>query len=90
MNLERLTNHPFMLRKRSGVEVAFNGLLSANQLTTFDATLPVEEGDTIKRTLPNGTAEHYLVVDTGFHDRFRTIAAHFQTRLRKETPLNAY
>jgi hypothetical protein len=90
MSLEGMMTDSFTLHKRSGAVVTFKGLLSPNQLTTFDAMLPVEEGDTIERTLPNGVVEHYLVIDTGFRERFSSIAPHFQMKVRKETSLNAY
>lgn len=52
-----------------------------------DASLPVEEGDRIKRTLPNGLIESYLVVDRGYYERVGGIPAHYQIEVRRETTI---
>jgi hypothetical protein len=50
-----------------------------------DASVPVEEGDRISRTLPNGLVESYLVLDRGFYEKFGGIPAHYQIEVRKES-----
>lgn len=55
-----------------------------------DASLPIEEGDSISRNLPNGLNERYLVLDRGFHDTFHSIQAHYQIKVRKESAISTH
>lgn len=50
-----------------------------------DASLPIEEDDTIIRNLPNGLVEKYEVLDSGFHEKFSSIPAHYQVKVKKLT-----
>jgi hypothetical protein len=49
--------------------------------------IPVEEGDTYERKLPNGIVEHYTVLDAGYHEGIRGIKAHYQSVVRKKTKI---
>jgi hypothetical protein len=59
------------------------------QISIHDITIPIEEGDTISRDLPNGLNERYLVLDRGFHDAFQAIPARYVTSVRKESAIPA-
>ncbi|MEX0597392.1 MAG: hypothetical protein WD512_12935 [Candidatus Paceibacterota bacterium] len=48
-----------------------------------DTSLPVEEGDTFIRKLPNGLIEKYKVLDRGFHEKFSSMPAHYQVKVHK-------
>jgi hypothetical protein len=48
-----------------------------------DVRLPIESGDKLTRTLPNGLTEDFIVDDPGFHTGFSGIAAHFQVKVRR-------
>ena len=50
-----------------------------------DASIPVEEGDRLVRSLPNGLRESYLVLERGYYDSFGRIPAHYQIEVRKES-----
>jgi hypothetical protein len=52
-----------------------------------DGRLPIEEGDIIERSLPNGLTERYAVLDRGFQNKFHHIPAHYQIAVRKETSI---
>ena len=52
-----------------------------------DSTLPIEEGDKIFRELPNGLTETYIVLDRGYYQKFHSMAAHYQVKVRKETAI---
>lgn len=54
-----------------------------------DDSLPIEEGDTIIRKLPNELIERYTVIERGFHQTFHTIKAHYQVKVRKESAINS-
>jgi hypothetical protein len=84
MNLGSMTNNPFTLVKNDGRKVEFKGLLGPKSLTTFDHKLPVEDGDTVERTLPNGMLERFQVIDTGFHSGLSgAIGPHYQMKVQK-------
>lgn len=47
--------------------------------------LPVEEGDTLERLLPNGLVEQYTVLDRGYFAEFHGQPAHYQIEVQKES-----
>lgn len=57
------------------------------KISIHDITIPIEEGDTITRDLPNGLNERYLVLDRGFHDAFHAIPARYLVEVRKESSI---
>jgi hypothetical protein len=84
MSLASMTNNPFTLVKNDGRKIEFRGLLTQPNLTTFNHNLQVEEGDTVERTLPNGTLERFQVVDTGFHPGLSgAVGPHFKMKVQK-------
>jgi len=58
--------------------------VSAKMILIPDVRLPVEAGDRLTRTLPNGITDTFLVDDPGFHEQFGDITAHFQVKVHKE------
>ena len=49
-----------------------------------DATVVIQPGDEMRRSLPNGTDETFEVVDPRFQDKFHGIPAHFQVKVRRK------
>ena len=58
-----------------------------DKIFIYDASIPVEEGDTYERTLPNGIVERYTVLDAGYYEGIAGIKAHYQSVVRKETKI---
>ena len=46
-------------------------------------SLPIEEGDWLRRRLPNGLEEFYLLEDRGFYDPRASMRAHYQVKVQK-------
>ena len=79
------------LIKRNGQ--TFDGIqanVQPTQIFTLNADAPVEEGDIIRRVLPNRLEERYIVIDRGFYSQMRHREAHYQMKVRKETSLTQH
>jgi hypothetical protein len=63
--------------------------VSGKGILIEDVSLPIEYGDKLTRTLPNGLAEEFIVDDPGFHQAFAGMQPHFQVRVHKAGVLNA-
>lgn len=80
------------LMKQDGKRIDDIGAQVGKKIIISDATLPIEEGDRIIRTLPNGLVETYLVIDRGFiqsPSRMSGIPPHYQVSVRKESAIPA-
>jgi hypothetical protein len=51
----------------------------------LDEKLPVQEGDSFERTLPNGQVERLRIADVNFHRGLHGISGHFEIRVEKGT-----
>jgi hypothetical protein len=51
--------------------------------------LPIEIGDKLTRSLPNGLTDTFIVDDPGFQQQFSEIAAHFQVKVHRAGPERA-
>lgn len=49
------------------------------------ADIPVEEGDLIERTLPNGVVERFVVEDRGYMSGGMSFGAHYQMKVRRDS-----
>lgn len=63
--------------------------MSSNQVTIFDESLDVDEGDSIVRNLPNGKAESYTVLEAHFRQPRGSFPASYKLTLRKDSSLVA-
>ncbi len=54
-----------------------------------DVSLPLEEGDRVVRTLPNGVQESYVVTDTGYSAGLFEIPPSYNLKVRKDTKFAA-
>jgi hypothetical protein len=50
--------------------------------------IPIEEGDTFERKLPNGVVERYTVLDAGYNAGVGSIGPNYQSIVRKETKID--
>ena len=57
-------------------------LLTEEALHSFRTDVVVEVGDIVERYLSNGTVEKYEVISPGFHEKFHSIDAHYQMKVR--------
>jgi hypothetical protein len=57
--------------------------VSAGQIITFDADLPLEPGDHFLRSLPSGLVEDYLVDDPNFMTGIHGIPSSFQSKVHR-------
>jgi hypothetical protein len=74
------------LRKGTGETHRFEAMVQPTKIFTEDSGLPVEEGDEVERTLPNGMVETYVVVERGFRKGEYAIPDHYQMKVRKGAP----
>lgn len=57
--------------------------VSPNRIITDQSELPIEEGDTFERLLPNGLVERFEIVERGFHAQHGGFPAHYQCKVSK-------
>lgn len=57
--------------------------VQSDKVFTNDPQLPIEEGDTFERALPNGLLESYTVIDRGFMQGMGSIPSHYQSKVQK-------
>jgi hypothetical protein len=73
------------LVKSDGQEITgIKAMVQSNLIIVGDGSLPIEEGDTITRQLPNGLMEYYLVIDRGFFPKRGTNPDHYQVKVKKQ------
>lgn len=83
--LKNLMNDKITIRKQNGDEiqdVAAN--VQPGKIFIADGEVPLEEGDTILRQLPNNMSEAYVVADRGYFAKMGGIKAHYQAKVRKQ------
>ncbi len=61
----------------------FKAVVGKN-ITIFDGSLDVTEGDVVIRLLPNGKEERRLVTEANFNQKFGSIPAHYVLEVSKE------
>ncbi len=57
--------------------------VQSDKVFTDDPQLPIEEGDTFERILPNGLLERYTIIDRGFMEGMGPITSHYQSKVQK-------
>lgn len=60
------------------------GIVTSDLIMIPGATLMVDVGDEIRRTLPNGKDEVFDVVDPTFYEGFAGVPAHYQIKVRRK------
>jgi ABC-type antimicrobial peptide transport system permease subunit len=61
--------------------------INGKTISIFDKTLDVSTADKLVRTLPNGKAERYDILDVEFIDQFGGIAASYDLKVRRHGSL---
>lgn len=86
MSFTHFMNDEVTLIKKNG-ELFRNirALVQTNTILIDDVSIPIEEEDQIKRILPNGLKEKYLVIDRGYKGPIGSFKAHYQVKVEKET-----
>ena len=89
MSISHLMKDTVSLIKKDGRRFdEIKALVQRNKISIDDASIPVEEGDTYERRLPNGVLERYTVLDAGYYQKVGGINAHYQSEVRKETKID--
>jgi hypothetical protein len=85
MALRDLMRDKVTLVKADGTVVRQNiqAQVSAGQIITFDADLPLEPGDHFLRSLPSGLVEDYVVDDPNFMTGIGGIPSSFQSKVHR-------
>jgi len=86
--LNSVANDIVALVKQDGTRTEnVKAVVQSTDITIFDTSLNVEEGDRIERRLPSGRVESYLVLDTGFSPGHSPAPAFYQMKVRKESAI---
>ena len=60
-------------------------VVQPNLIMTNNPKIPIEDGDQFERQLPSGVVDVFTVMDSGCQQRFHSIPAHYQSKVRKNT-----
>lgn len=74
-----------LIKKNGDVIKDIAASVQRNIIFIEDASLPIEESDTISRDLPSGLTEKYIVIDRGFYEAVSGFPAHYQVKVEKQT-----
>ena len=83
--LEKLSNDKVTLLKKDGAlyeDIKAN--VQPEMITIIDVSLPIEQGDKIKRHLPSGIEEIFVVTNPGFRAEFSSTPAHYEIQYERE------
>ena len=76
--LSAFPTEPVTLVKRNGQRIPVaEALVSSKSVHIDDASLPIEEGDVLERSLPNGLVEQFEVTDRGFYKAWGAFPDHY-------------
>lgn len=85
-----LMSDTLVLHKPDGREFAnIKASVSSKAIFIEDVRLPIEVGDKLTRSLPNGLTDTFIVDEPGYHEGFGEIAAHFQVKVHRAPPEKA-
>jgi len=83
--LRQFMNEALILKKKGTGHIHhFKASVQPGLIVTDDASLPVEEGDSIERPLA-ASVETYTVIDRGYYAALHRVPAHYQMKVRKDT-----
>jgi hypothetical protein len=63
--------------------------VSPKGILIMDVQLPIEVGDKLIRTLPNGLRDEFIVDDPGYREALGGIPAHFVVQARRAAPIDS-
>ncbi|MFV3372473.1 RIP homotypic interaction motif-containing protein [Pseudomonas sp. NY15435] len=67
----------------------FRTAFANKEISIFDETLDVSEGDKVIRELPNGKEEIYTVTEVSFSSGLKTIGPHYTLKLSKDMAIRS-
>ena len=73
-----------LLKLNGDVYKDIKSCVQTNLILINDISIPIEEGDTLVRILPNNLRENYIVKDRGFISGMGSIQSHYQVKVEKE------
>lgn len=73
---------------QDGARREVSASVQGEKIYTHDTNAPIEEGDAIERTLPNGVAERYLVQEVRFRKDRHGRPDHQELIVRKESKMD--
>lgn len=87
--MDDLANDTIYLEKPDGQprRGPAKAVVQPKKIVTTDASLPIDDGDTLVRVLPDGREERYTVLSSNYQQGFGPIEAHYQPDVRKESAL---
>ena len=86
---EEMMNDEVTLIKQDGEKYKnIKADVQTEKIFISNGKIPIEEGDKIKRILPNNLIETYIVLDRGFKKGFSEEDYHYQCKVKKETTIN--
>lgn len=83
------TDRVKIIKRNSSVIENVEALVDQTKVFIDDASIDIEEGDIIERTLPSGSKEQYLVIDRGFYKGAHGIPDHYQATVEKQTSFSS-
>ena len=88
MSLDSLMRDLVTLIKKDGRRFQnIRASVQRDKIFTNNPAIPIEEGDTFERKLPNGIVERYNILDAGFMQGLSGIQSHYQSIVRKQTKI---
>ncbi len=79
-----LTDKIILVKKDGKIYENVDAGVQSKMILIVDTSLPIESGDKIKRRLPSGVEEIFVITDPGFQQAFRSIPAHYQIQYDRE------
>lgn len=73
-----------LLKLNGDVYKDIKSCVQTNVILIDDISIPIEEGDSLIRILPNDMYENYIVEDRGFISGVGKIQSHYQVKVKKE------
>src|SRR5688572_12124082 len=81
-----MPNEPVTLIKKNGQRFEnLPAIVQSKIIFTEDPKIPIEDGDEFERRTPSGVVEVFTVEDAGFFPGMSGMAAHYQSKVRKNT-----
>jgi hypothetical protein len=85
---EGMCNDVVSLKKKNGETIEnIKAIVQPTKIFIDDATVPIEEGDVLSRSLPSGLSEEFIVEERGFYAARAGNDAHYQVKVRKASQM---
>lgn len=74
-----------LIKENGSIFENIEALVQTGKIFIEDTSVLIEEEDIIERTLPNGSKEHFVVLDRGFYKGMHGIPDNYQIKVEKES-----